>query len=150
MAPMIPSPCVYFVRSKQTGLIKIGTTRQLGARVRNLELDLGRLELLGVLEGGNTRERELQEKFLFLRTAGEWFTASKPLLDFIANDTIRCDPLDSPLKNRVFLHCEIAHDLRSELSHAARLAHKTMPELLDEILRPELARRIGKTETVAN
>jgi hypothetical protein len=53
----------------------------------------------------------------------------------------------SPRAGRTFLNCEIDRDLRSKLAAMARLENQTIPELLDAILRPELARRLARLES---
>lgn len=75
---------VYFVRSYITGLVKIGTTVNLAARVVRLRNNHpGRLEILGVMDGGRDLERSLHHLFHGSRVDGEWFVETPSLVDFI-------------------------------------------------------------------
>jgi len=83
-APVLPtSSVVYFIRVGSR--IKIGTTTSLIAR-----LDAYRTngpeepEVLLVVAGGRTEEKQVHELFKADRVRGEWFTPSAALLDFIA------------------------------------------------------------------
>jgi hypothetical protein len=74
---------VYFVRRESDGLIKIGTSRGLAARMRSLKRHHGSLRLLAV-EGGERREEAvLHRKFAALRVEGEWFRPELPLLEYV-------------------------------------------------------------------
>ncbi|WP_181008286.1 integrase arm-type DNA-binding domain-containing protein [Sphingomonas montanisoli] len=77
------TPNVYFVR-QASGLIKIGVTRNLPARLAQLQLGGDRpLELMGVLSGGFATEGMLHRLFAESAVGGEWFTPSPRLLEFI-------------------------------------------------------------------
>jgi len=81
-------PIVYFIRSYLTGLIKIGTTTNLAVRIvafRNSHP--GRLEVLGVADGGQPLEAEIHRLFDGSRYDGEWFTETPALLDYIKTNT---------------------------------------------------------------
>jgi hypothetical protein len=73
---------VYF--AARADLIKIGTTTQLRARLRQLSYDGGPVTLLADLAGGPALEEELHRRFARYRVHGEWFEDRKPLRDFIA------------------------------------------------------------------
>lgn len=68
---------VYYLRLE--GRVKIGTTRNLKVRMRDLPWDT--VELLEVGDAYEEHERHLQ--FAHLRIQGEWFKAEKELLKFI-------------------------------------------------------------------
>lgn len=74
--------CVYFARAGDR--IKIGWSRQVASRLAHLQTgNATPIELLGVLPGARSKERELHDRFADARVAGEWFEATPELLDFI-------------------------------------------------------------------
>lgn len=75
-----PEGVVYFVRLGS--LIKIGFTRHLAGRLR----DLPHEEVLGILQGTMAREKALHRRFAHLRHHGEWFTDCPELRQFIAEE----------------------------------------------------------------
>lgn len=77
---------VYFARRER--LIKIGTTRNLSARIRSLGGP--GIVILATIPGGYLVERQILRQFSHLRTAGEWFEPAQELLDFI--DSINSKP----------------------------------------------------------
>ncbi len=73
---------VYLMESKMTGLWKIGTSKNVKKRRRQLELAQGcEIELLKAIPGGVVLERLLHEKFSEYRTIGEWFTPVNEIKD---------------------------------------------------------------------
>jgi hypothetical protein len=76
---------VYFVRAQSTGLIKIGCTNNVPARVKALRSMSGdALEILATMRGGITEERDLHRLFAAHRKHGEWFAPAPELLSYIA------------------------------------------------------------------
>lgn len=74
---------VYFLRQGET--IKIGFTRRISRRLRNLQTGSAeRLQLLGTIPASQTAERRLHQQFAELRLEGEWFRAEEPLLRTIS------------------------------------------------------------------
>lgn len=73
---------VYFVA--RDGLIKIGTTTQLRARLRQLAYDGGPVTLLADIKGGPVLEEKLHQRFITYRVHGEWFEDHEALRDYIA------------------------------------------------------------------
>lgn len=67
---------VYF--AKQKGLIKIGFSRSVPARLRALKADL-----LGAIEGGRDIESATHQKFAHLCVRGELYTPAEELLEYI-------------------------------------------------------------------
>lgn len=67
---------VYCIRS-ECGAVKIGVAKDVQRRLDNLQIGspLG-LEIVGVIPGDETLERELHERFAARRTRGEWFNDS--------------------------------------------------------------------------
>lgn len=75
---------VYFLKSKQTKLIKIGTTKNLKTRMMTIESAGGHdLDVLLLLRGYFDIEKTLHEKFASSRVKGEWFQASPKILEFV-------------------------------------------------------------------
>lgn len=65
---------VYLIRDATTGLVKIGSSQDPGARLRSLQTGSGtELELIGWLDGTERRERELHAEYADARVRGEWF-----------------------------------------------------------------------------
>jgi len=74
---------VYFI--KAGNVVKIGIAANADKRLRELQTaNPHRLELLGTITGGRSKEMELHERFHHLRLSGEWFTASAELLEYVA------------------------------------------------------------------
>ena len=66
---------VYFLHAPAAGLIKIGCSDNIRARLTNLAVSSPvPLTLLGIVSGGRAREFELHKKFEALRVRGEWFS----------------------------------------------------------------------------
>lgn len=75
---------VYFIESKDSGLIKIGYSINPKQRFGSIKtMSPEHLELIGMMPGGKTEESELHKRFGESRAHGEWFTSSPELLDFI-------------------------------------------------------------------
>jgi hypothetical protein len=78
---------IYFVGSPE-GPIKIGTTIRLSERIKSLVNDYGEwLQILGVVDGSYSREKELHAQFSHLRIGGEWFRTGDDLMAFISSET---------------------------------------------------------------
>lgn len=71
---------VYYVQRESDGLIKIGTSRTLADRLKNLRREHGPLRLIAAVGGSHAEEAALHRQFAELRTAGEWFRPGLPLL----------------------------------------------------------------------
>jgi T5orf172 domain len=77
----------YFIQGEKTGLIKIGKSRDLPQRFKDLQA--ASPDILVVLKShkGDV-ERTLHKAFASLRLHGEWFTPGQELLDFIRDISI--------------------------------------------------------------
>lgn len=75
--------CVYYVR-RSDGLVKIGFSTRLAARVKGLATEFGPLELLATEPGGLKQEQLRHRQFKRNRVEGEWFRPNGPLLKHIS------------------------------------------------------------------
>lgn len=74
---------VYFVMRLSDGLVKIGVTRRLEKRLRELRRLYGEIRLLGDQPGSAHDERELHRIFGHLRVFGEWFEIDDDVLAYM-------------------------------------------------------------------
>ncbi len=78
---------IYFAKmtdSEGRALIKIGHSRNVSLRRKILQTGApARLEMLGVIKGGEAVERRLHQRFHASHVHGEWYRADKPLLDYV-------------------------------------------------------------------
>jgi hypothetical protein len=73
---------IYFISG--AGLIKIGVTTKVDARLRSLELSSPvELVFLGMYPGTRSDEFALHKRFAHLRRHGEWFNDTEELRAFI-------------------------------------------------------------------
>jgi len=95
---------IYFLRHVQTGLIKIGYTKQFMKRIANLIGRFGEIEVLGLMDGNLKDEGRVQCRFYHLNCkkldywfsgywGDEWFVCEQDLLDYIAANTSMNFPL---------------------------------------------------------
>lgn len=74
---------IYFIKSG--GLIKIGSTKSINARVRQIRgMSPSKTELLGFLQSGEHSEASIHRKFQHCRVRNEWFTPSEEICEFIS------------------------------------------------------------------
>lgn len=71
---------VYFAQAPTTGAIKIGFTSDVHRRIRQIR---PRVELLALMHGGRSWERQMHDRFAHLRIEGEWFQPADELINFI-------------------------------------------------------------------
>jgi hypothetical protein len=75
---------VYYVRSPDTGLVKIGFAQDPWSRLCKMQVDSpARLVLAAVEDGGKAIEAERHRQFADLRRRGEWFECTAALEDHI-------------------------------------------------------------------
>lgn len=73
---------VYLLRSSKTGLMKIGYTKHLGKRVRELSnAQGGELRIVDTIPGSKQLERDLQNTLSEYRTQGEWFMNDEKVIE---------------------------------------------------------------------
>ncbi len=78
----------YFLQAGEVGPIKIGSTRNLTARLDALtNMSPVPLRLLGLIRGGKA-ERLCHARFAAFRLHGKWFVPESPIIRFIREHTI--------------------------------------------------------------
>lgn len=89
---------VYFLRSRRTGLIKIGRTSYFRSRYSALCFEHKEpLEVLGIVSEDDWAEKQLHTVFKSIRVVNEWFEDSPKLRAFIARHaTLDLPEADSP------------------------------------------------------
>lgn len=81
---------VYFIESKDSGLVKIGYSKRPKDRFNSIKtMSPEHLNLMGMMPGGKTEESELHKKFSDIRSHGEWFTLTPELIEFIEPHRIK-------------------------------------------------------------
>lgn len=78
---------VYFAQRRQGGLIKIGWSRSVSARMRSLKT-----KLLGAIPGDKGNEVGVHNQFAHLWVRGEWFRPTDELLRYIRDHAQRHTP----------------------------------------------------------
>lgn len=94
---------VYFIRrcTDPEGLIKIGFTRNVRARVKSLSTATpGGVELLASCEGGAQKEHDLHRRYASDRVDGEWFRPSAAVISAVASAQTDPHQLEEPGKSR--------------------------------------------------
>jgi hypothetical protein len=76
---------IYFIKSHNSGLIKIGTTVNLQERVRSLQTGSPEeIYVVALMIGDHKLEKQIHKKFQHLRRGdSEWFEPNSDLMDFI-------------------------------------------------------------------
>jgi DNA-binding XRE family transcriptional regulator len=73
---------IYFI--KQGDYVKIGFTNRFKNRLNQLQVSSPiKLEVLAIIEGEKTNEKNMQEKFKHISTNGEWFMYCDELKSYI-------------------------------------------------------------------
>jgi hypothetical protein len=84
---------IYFLRAQTINRIKIGQTRNLQKRLRDLaNMNGDDTELLGVISDQCATESQLHQMFARDRAQGEWFYPSNELLTFIKKNAVSDHP----------------------------------------------------------
>jgi len=91
---------IYFIRSGDSGPIKIGLSNDVRQRARDLQTAHGvQLQVLGVMEGGRAEEKALHQQFAHARGVGEWFWPTPELLELIQSKAAPLPPPAEPPKH---------------------------------------------------
>ena len=80
----IRTRCLYFIQCDDDGPIKIGVTVDLSGRLQALQLaNHHELKIIATENASLKREKELHERFGYLKIRGEWFKPGNELLAYI-------------------------------------------------------------------
>lgn len=103
---------IYFVKNKETGLIKIGSSVDVERRLLELKRQYkSELELLFVsIKYPQTKETELHNLFKEKQKINEWYALSKSDLDDIKNNHIK-------VEDNVHINNHIMHDMENEIEN---------------------------------
>ena len=97
---------IYFLRSVETGYIKIGTTQNLHQRLRLLATKFGKLEVLGVLPGNRPFEKALHMAFkdhVVTEMGREWFFDTPSIRKYIDSYAWAWDKQKKIKQKRLYL-----------------------------------------------
>lgn len=77
---------IYFIQASSTPYVKIGFTKDVEKRRRNLQSENPHeLKILGVCDGDRSVERHYHSVFKKLHIRGEWFQIGPELQKFLEN-----------------------------------------------------------------
>lgn len=77
--------CVYFIRRKSDGMIKIGFSTDASRRIGEFSGGAGMYEMLGTIDGDKAAEGALHQRFMQHHHAGEWFRPHADILKFASD-----------------------------------------------------------------
>jgi hypothetical protein len=125
---------IYFLKTSDSGPIKIGQTAQMGIRLNQHRIKSGgSVRVIGVMKGGRRTEREIHARFDHLRISKEeLFRQDKELLDFISEATVPW----SGTKAERGLPVKFSPDLVTKAKYIAMQRGASVEDLLNEWLRP--------------
>lgn len=108
---------IYFARD-EAGRVKIGTTKDLNARLSGLQTGTAdKLTLIRTIDGGEATERWLHNRFRASRIRGEWFGFHPDMLSIVPPDEII-----APEKKVV--RRDVRLTVRERLNAAQRAGHE--------------------------
>jgi len=123
---------VYFVKNPKNGLIKIGWSRFVPARIRTLRREYGDdLRLLKCIEGDHKIERRLHKRFRKSCVRSEWFRESKRLRQFIKSSKIA---FENYVACYVPMPAEVADFLRDLAAREYRTTSAQVQVILEQWL----------------
>lgn len=123
---------IYFIRQMSTGLIKIGTTKNMHERVQQLRPFYGDLEIIAVMDGDRPVEKKLHRKFAKFREHHEFFRPSDELLDFIEKEGRIWDKDAEPQEfARIDIRSTLSWKMRAQ--ETARREGQSFSELIRKV-----------------
>ena len=134
---------VYFIQSANGGPVKIGTSEDVGRRLKALEYQhKTRLVLLKIIAGGRKEERVMHERFAGHRIGrSELFHPGPDLMEFLAAppiliganpDTVEVMP------ERPGISIRLEADLVKKMRYLATARGESVMTFASRILRPEV------------
>lgn len=141
---------VYFAQGVDGGAIKIGTSRNVPARLRQLESNYARpLVLLGTLPGGRSEEQAIHERFAHLRLGRtEQFRPEADLMKFIGRPLfVSAAPVVEPMADAsgqkpLVVQMRGSREWKVWLEGLAARERLSVANLIDRIL-TQYAKEIG-------
>lgn len=125
-------PVVYFIQAEGGGDIKIGVSKNVNERLKQLQISNSeKLIITNILPGGYEKEKELHEKFKGINKGGEWFKATHMLAE-----------ISKALPFRILTSSEQASKTLGVCDNYVKKAvkiEKERPELLSKIKDGELS-----------
>ena len=86
MSQTIADSYVYFVQDVKTGAVKVGVTRNLEGRLKQLRNANPNVAPIGEIRGGPEEERELHNELNRYGDGGEWFRGDARVYDVIERE----------------------------------------------------------------
>lgn len=75
---------IYLIKSEENGMCKIGFSLTPELRLKSIQTSCPyKLELIIVIDGDIGIERQIHDKFISLKSKGEWFLYSDEIVDFM-------------------------------------------------------------------
>lgn len=141
---------IYFAQDAEGGAVKIGTTEDVPARLRQLESHYGKpLALLATRPGGRAEEAELHARFAHLRYGRtEQFRPAPDLMEFIGRPLLVSANPDAVEAMPDRTHDPLRHDVTLKADSTvigwAKLVAKargiSLAEYVSEVLRGPVGR----------
>ncbi|KKK73358.1 hypothetical protein LCGC14_2894630 [marine sediment metagenome] len=126
---------VYFAQRRKGGLIKIGWSRSVPARVRVLKA-----KLLGSIKGERSAEKATHKEFAHLKVRGEWYRATEELLEYIRTEAQEHTP-DAEVKQiNIGLSKNIITRLDNLTARMTRERHELWGVNMDAVTRSDALR----------
>lgn len=81
---------IFFLRGDITGMIRIGTCRNLQAHIKDAKLNCSEdLTLIGKMNGDYVVKHDLFNQFAHLRAHDDWFNSDVELMNFIKSFEVK-------------------------------------------------------------
>jgi hypothetical protein len=145
---------IYFVQ-RSDGLVKIGRSTALDARIKRLKKTCGSLWMLRTIDGGAEEEAWLHRNFERYRKTGEWFLYDETMLDIVPQPpdpkVVRLDLKDVRRLNLARILTDRYNGNRGEMASALGYADSFLFRLLSKTTRSRkpigdtMARKIERT-----
>jgi hypothetical protein len=134
---------IYFFRRPDNGLIKIGTSLRVSVRLTTLRRETGQpLELLGVMKGEMSREKELHARFSACRREGEWFAPERDLCQYIrrySRPWVRNDVAGTCMPTTVKMNVGLPDGHFQRAERAAELCGQSLKQYMETAVRRRMA-----------
>lgn len=141
---------LYFIQSVEGGPVKIGTTKDLSGRVKQLEANYRTpMVVLATTDGTYKEERAMHRRFSHLRLGRtEQFRPEPELMEFIGMPLFACATDVAPLEDHskpLAIQVRGSDEFKSWVEEFAAIEHDTVAKFIERVLRKH-AREIGFRE----